>query len=41
MWADDTKIWSRIGGLNDCVREGLKQADINQLHFVGQTATQF
>jgi len=29
MFADDTKIWSRIGGLTDCVR---LQADLNQLH---------
>ena len=29
MFADDTKIWTRIGGLTDCVR---LQADLNQLH---------
>ena len=30
MFADDTKnIWSRIGGLNDCVR---LQAGLNQLY---------
>jgi len=29
MFADNTKIWSRIGGLTDCVQ---LQADLNQLH---------
>ena len=33
MFADDTKIWSKINGLNDCV--GL-QADLHSYSF-GQT----
>jgi len=32
MFADDTKLWSKISGLSDCVR---LQADLDQLYFFG------